>query len=67
VAATYRDTARASPSDPWQPLWPFRECPGYEEVASFEASPYETDLAYYSTWPGRVGALVLRAVGNVTK
>ena len=58
--ATYRDTHRAPSNDPWQELWFFQECPGYEQVATFEASPYEVNLRAYPTWPGRTSAVVLR-------
>ncbi len=58
--ASYRDTHRAPSSDRWQELWFFQECPGYEQVATFEASPYEVNLSAYPTWPGRTSATVLR-------
>ena len=60
VDASYRDSHKAPASDPCKELWLFRECPGYDEVASFASSPYETDLDAYPTWPGRVTAIVLR-------
>jgi hypothetical protein len=58
--ASYRDTHRAPASDPWQELWFFQECPGYERVATFEANPYEVNPNAYPTWLGRVSATVLR-------
>jgi hypothetical protein len=60
VDASYRDTAAAPGSDPWQELWLFRECPGYDAVARFDASPFEINVSAYPTWPGRVSAIVLR-------
>jgi hypothetical protein len=58
--ASYRDVQKAPKTDPWQELWFFRECPGYEQVASFDVNPYEINLRAYPTWPGRVSAIVLR-------
>jgi hypothetical protein len=60
LEATFHDAHRAPATDPWQPVWFFEDCSGYDRVAAFEANPYEVDLAAYPTWPGRVEAIVLR-------
>jgi 4-amino-4-deoxy-L-arabinose transferase-like glycosyltransferase len=60
IDASYRDTSKAPASDPWEEQWFFRRCPGYQQVAAFEASPYEVNLRAYPTWNGRVSAIVLR-------
>jgi 4-amino-4-deoxy-L-arabinose transferase-like glycosyltransferase len=60
IDASYRDTGKAPADDPWQGQWFFQQCPGYDLVAAFDASPYEVNLRAYPTWYGRVSALVLR-------
>ncbi len=60
--ASYRDIHKAPASDPWQELWLFRDCAGYEQAAAFGPNPYEADLRAYPTWIGRVSAIVLRRI-----
>jgi hypothetical protein len=40
-------------------VWPFREVPGYRQVAEFEANPYEHNFDVTPTWMGRFSSLVL--------
>lgn len=58
--ATLRDARKAPVVDPWQPVWLFQDCPGYDHVGTFEMNQYEVDLSAYPTWPGRGEATVLR-------
>jgi hypothetical protein len=60
IDASYRDARNGPRADPWQEQWYFRQCPGYEVAAEFDASPYEINVGAYPTWPGRVAAIVLR-------
>ena len=60
VDASYRDIARADPSDTFAEQWLFSSCPGYERVAAYGPSPYEHDEAQTPNWNGRVSAVVLR-------
>jgi 4-amino-4-deoxy-L-arabinose transferase-like glycosyltransferase len=64
VSASYRDTHKAPPSDPWEEVWWFRECPGYEQAAAFGPRPVAVDLGAYPTWYGRVAVVVLRKMGG---
>jgi hypothetical protein len=62
VNASYRDTSKADPHDPWGEQWLFQHCPGYEQSAAFEPSPYEHNVEATPTWFGRVAATVLHRV-----
>jgi hypothetical protein len=59
TASTSRD-----PVPPYHPAWPIAACPSYEEVASFEANPYEHTWWVSEMWLGRVDARVLARVGR---
>ena len=47
---------------PYVEVWPLRACPGYTEVASFEANPYEHTYWSTETWDGRASAAVLKRI-----
>jgi hypothetical protein len=45
---------------PYRELWDLGPCPGYAQVAAFEASPYEHTYWVTETWDGRVSAVILQ-------
>lgn len=56
VSASYRGDE--STWSPYVEVWHFQSCPGYRQVAQFEANPYEHTYWVTETWDGRVSALV---------
>lgn len=47
---------------PYREFWDLTACPGYEQRASFEASPYEHTYWVTETWDGRASAVILGCV-----
>ena len=47
---------------PYRELWDLTACPGYEQRAAFEASPYEHTYWVTETWDGRASAVILGRV-----
>ena len=62
VSASYRGDA--STWSPYVETWHLQSCPGYRQVASFEANPYEHTYWVTETWDGRVSAIVLEREGR---
>jgi hypothetical protein len=58
VDASYRDTHKADSHDPYGPVWLFKSCPGYQEVAHFDPNPFEHDSTA-PTWQGHIAVIVL--------